>query len=281
MISDTLNTLAMYFQYPFVRYAIIVGILISLCSSILGVTLVLKRLSYIGDSLSHTAFGLMAFSSVLGLVDDMLFVLVSTTILSIFITRTSDNKKFKGDAILTVMSVSSLGLGYLFMNVFNNTANLAADVCSTLFGSTAILTLTISEVYLCIIMSIVVILVYILFYNKIFAITFDENFAKATGVNVNLYNFIISVILAVIIVLSINLVGSLLISALIIFPALSAMRVFNSFRGVIICSAIFSVVCSTIGLLISILEGTPVGSTIVAVDLVGFLIFNIIAKIKK
>lgn len=280
-MSDIIETLNLYFQYSFVRYAIIVGVLISLCSSILGVTLVLKRLSYIGDSLSHTAFGLMAFSSIIGLVDDMLFIMVSITLLSIFITRGSANKKINGDAILTVMSVASLGLGYLMMNVFKVSANLTADVCSTLFGSTAILTLTKNEVTACIILSIVVLFVYVVFHNRLFAITFDEDFSKATGVNVNFYNLIVSIILAIIIVLSINLVGSLLISALIIFPALSAMRVFNSFKSVIICSAIFSVICSTLGLLISILEGTPVGATIVTIDLIGFIIFSIIGKLRR
>lgn len=280
-MSDIIETLNLYFQYSFVRYAIIVGVLISLCSSILGVTLVLKRLSYIGDSLSHTAFGLMAFSSIIGLVDDMLFIMVSITLLSIFITRGSANKKINGDAVLTVMSVASLGLGYLMMNVFKVSANLTADVCSTLFGSTAILTLTKNEVTACIVLSIVVLFVYVVFHNRLFAITFDEEFSKATGVNVNFYNLIVSIILAIIIVLSINLVGSLLISALIIFPALSAMRVFNSFKSVIICSAIFSVICSTLGLLISILEGTPVGATIVTIDLIGFIIFSIIGKLRR
>lgn len=279
-MSDIISTLSLYFEYSFVRYALIVGVLISLCSSVLGVTLVLKRLSYIGDSLSHAAFGLMAFSSVIGLVDDMIFMLVSITLISIFITKSSSNQQIKGDAVLTVMSVATLGVGYLIMNVFNVSSNLTADVCSTLFGSTAILTLTITEVRLCIALSIVVLFVYIMFHNKLFAITFDENFSKATGVSVNFYNLIVSIILAVIIVLAINLVGSLLISALIIFPALSAMRIFNNFKAVIIFSAIFSVVCSTLGILISILEGTPVGPSIVAVDLIGFILFSIIGKLK-
>lgn len=279
-MTDIFNTLSMYFEYSFVRYAFIVGVLISLCSSILGVSLVLKRLSYIGDSLSHTAFGLMAVASIVSFIEDMIFVLFTTILISIFITKNA-NKKIKGDAMLTMLSVSSLGLGYLFMNMFNNSANLAADVCVTLFGSTAILTLTLNEVIICIIMSIVVIFMYIIFYNKIFAITFDEDFSKATGVNVELYNLIVSIILAIIIVLAMNLVGSLLISALIIFPALSAMRVFNNFKAVIICSAIFSVICSSLGLTLSILHGTPVGSTIVAVDLMGFILLSIIGKIRR
>lgn len=279
-MSDTLATLSMYFEYSFVRYALIVGVLVSLCSSILGVSLVLKRLSYIGDSLSHTAFGLMSVATVVSFVEEMIFVIFTTILISIFITRNA-NKQIKGDAMLAMLSSSSLGLGYLFMNMFNSSANLAADVCVVLFGSTAILTLTSAEVTICIVMSIIVILMYIIFYNKIFAITFDEDFSKATGVNVDLYNTIISIILAIIIVLAMNLVGSLLISVLIIFPALASMRVFNNFKAVIICSAIFSVVCSTLGILISILNGTPVGSTIVAVDLTGFILFSIIGKLRR
>lgn len=280
-MSESLATLTMYFQnYAFVRNALIVGVLISLCSSILGVSLVLKRLSYIGDSLSHTAFGLIAVSTLVGFIEEMVFVLLATILISIFITKNA-NKEMKGDAMLTMLSVSALALGYLFMNVANVSSNLAADVCVTLFGSTAILTLSSVEVTLCIVMSIVVIVVYIFFYNKLFAITFDEDFSTATGVNVDLYNMIISIILAIIIVLAMNLVGSLLISALIIFPALSAMRVFNNFKSVIICSAIFSVICSSVGIVVSILEGTPVGSTIVAIDLLGFIIFSIIGKLRR
>lgn len=281
-MSEIMEKLTMYFEYPFVRYALIVGVLISLCSSILGVSLVLKRLSYIGDSLSHSAFGLMAVGTLVSFIEEMVFVLVSTIIVSIFITKNASNEKeIKGDAILTVMSVASLGAGYLLMNLFGSSANLAADVCSTLFGSTAILTLTSIEVNLCVFLSVTVMILYVLFYNKIFAVTFDESFSRATGVNVDLYNMIISIILAIIIVLSINLVGSLLISALIIFPALSSMRVFNNFKSVIISSAIFSVVCSTLGIILSILYGTPVGSTIVAIDLLGFILFSIVGKLIK
>lgn len=280
-MNDILAQISMYFEYSFVRNAFIVGVLISLCSSILGVSLVLKRLSFIGDSLAHTVFGIMSLGAIVGLLDNMLVVLVLSIIITVMVTRTSANQLIKGDAILTLMSVSSLGIGYLVMNVSNTSANLAADVCSTLFGSTSILTLTANEVNLCIVLTIVIVAVYIFFYNKLFAITFDEDFAKATGVNIEFYNMIISVILAIIIVLAINLVGSLLISALIVFPAISVMRVFKSFKAVIISSAIFSVICSSIGLIISILEGTPVGSTIVVVDLVGFLLFSLIGKIRR
>ena len=276
-----MSTLIHYFSFSFVQYAFIVGVLISLCSSLLGVTLVLKRFSFIGDGLSHVAFGAMAIAAVLNLSNNMYLVLPFTVIAAILLLRTGKNTKIQGDAAIAVISVSSLALGYLLMNVFSSSANLAGDVCSTLFGSTSILTLTKSEVYLCVILSIAVIAAFIVFYNKIFAVTFDENFAQAVGTHASLYNLVIAVIIAIIIVLAMNLVGSLLISALVIFPALSAMRVLRSFKSVIICSAAVSVVCSVSGLLISILAGTPVGSTIVAVNLFVFVVFSVAGKFLK
>ena len=276
-----MSTLIHYFSFSFVQYAFIVGVLISLCSSLLGVTLVLKRFSFIGDGLSHVAFGAMAIAAVLNLSNNMYLVLPFTVIAAILLLRTGKNTKIQGDAAIAVISVSSLALGYLLMNVFSSSANLAGDVCSTLFGSTSILTLTKAEFYLCVILSIAVIAAFIVFYNKIFAVTFDENFAQAVGTHASLYNLVIAVIIAIIIVLAMNLVGSLLISALVIFPALSAMRVLRSFKSVIICSAAVSVVCSVSGLLISILAGTPVGSTIVAVNLFVFVVFSVAGKCLK
>ena len=276
-----MSTLIHYFSFSFVQYAFIVGVLISLCSSLLGVTLALKRFSFIGDGLSHVAFGAMAIAAVLNLSNNMYLVLPFTVIAAILLLRTGKNTKIQGDAAIAVISVSSLALGYLLMNVFSSSANLAGDVCSTLFGSTSILTLTKAEVYLCVILSIAVIAAFIVFYNKIFAVTFDENFAQAVGTHASLYNLVIAVIIAIIIVLAMNLVGSLLISALVIFPALSAMRILRSFKSVIICSAAVSVVCSVSGLLISILAGTPVGSTIVAVNLFVFVVFSVAGKFLK
>ena len=276
-----MSTLIHYFSFSFVQYAFIVGVLISLCSSLLGVTLVLKRFSFIGDGLSHVAFGAMAIAAVLNLSNNMYLVLPFTVIAAILLLQTGKNTKIQGDAAIAVISVSSLALGYLLMNIFSSSANLAGDVCSTLFGSTSILTLTKAEVYLCVILSIAVITAFIVFYNKIFAVTFDENFAQAVGTHASLYNLVIAVIIAIIIVLAMNLVGSLLISALVIFPALSAMRVLRSFKSVIICSAAVSVVCSVSGLLISILAGTPVGSTIVAVNLFVFVVFSVAGKFLK
>lgn len=276
-----IDTLATYFSFSFVRYAFIVGVLISLCSSLLGVTLVLKRFSFIGDGLSHVAFGAICIASVLNVTQNMYLVLPITIISAILLLRTGKNTKIQGDAAVAMISVASLAIGYLLMNIFSTSSNLTGDVCSTLFGSTSILTLTQGEVWLCAGLSIAVIIAYIIFYNKIFCVTFDENFATAVGTHAKAYNLVIAIIIAVIIVLAMNLVGSLLISALVIFPALSAMRVFKSFRSVTICSAVVSVVCSVAGLLISILAGTPVGSTIVAADLAAFLIFTIVGVLIK
>ena len=269
-MTTILEKLTLYWAYPFVRYALVVGVLIALCSSLLGVTLVLKRFSFIGDGLSHVAFGAMAIAAVLQITNEMPLVMVITIISAVLLLRTGQNTKIKGDAAIAMISVGSLAIGYLLMNIFSTSSNLSGDVCSTLFGSTSILTLSPVEVWLCVGMSVLVVAVFILFYNKIFAVTFDENFARATGTKAGLYNLLIAIVVAVIIVLAMNLVGSLLISALVIFPALSAMRMFKSFRSVTICAAALSVACSLIGILASVLAGTPVGSTIVAVQIIAF-----------
>lgn len=269
-MHNVFENLVFYFSYPFVRYALIVGTLIALCSALLGVTLVLKRYSYIGDGLSHVAFGAMAVAAVLGLSNNMLVVLPITVIAAVLMLYTGQSARINGDAAIAMISVGSLAVGYLLMNLFSTSSNISGDVCSTLFGSTSILTLSRLDVWICMGLSVIVLLVYIFFYNKIFAITFDENFARATGIRAGLYNFIVAVTIAVIIVLAMNLVGSLLISALVIFPALSAMRVFRNFRAVVICSAVISVVCAVVGILISILASTPVGSTIVVADMLVF-----------
>lgn len=276
-----IQTLQFYLSYPFVRYALIVGTLIALCSSLLGVTLVLKRFSYIGDGLSHVAFGALAVATLLDLGNTSIVVMPVTVLAAILILRTGQNPKIHGDAAIAMLSVGSLAVGYLIMNLFSTSANISGDVCSTLFGSTSILTLTKAEVWLCVVMSVIVAAVFIFLYNRIFAVTFDENFARATGLKAGVYNNLIAVITAVIIVLAMNLVGSLLISALVIFPALSAMRVIQSFRGVVIYAAAISVLCALAGILLSILFSTPVGSTIVAVDIVMFLINCLIGKIVR
>ena len=268
--------LAMYLQYPFVQYALIVGVAVALCASLLGVTLVLKRFSFIGDGLSHVAFGAMAIASVLNLSNNMLIVLPVTIIAAILLLRTGSKTVIKGDAAIAMISVGALAFGYMIMNIFSVSSNLSGDVCTTLFGSTSILTLRDTEVWISVGLSVVVIALFIIFYNKIFAVTFDEDFSMAVGTKANAYNLLIAVVIAVIIVLAMNLVGSLLISALVIFPALSAMRLFKSFLKVTICSAVISVICAFLGMLISIVAGTPVGSTIVAMDVVVFLICYLI-----
>ena len=275
-----IENLILYFQYPFVQKAMIAGVLIALCSSLLGVTLVLKRFSFIGDGLSHVAFGALSVATVLGFVNQMIVVMPVTIVAAWGLLRVGKGRKIMGDASLAMLSVGALGFGYLVMNKFSKGGNVSADVCSTLFGSTSILTLSRFDLWLCVIMSIVVITVFVLFYNKIFSVTFDADFASATGTHAGFYNTLTAIITAIIIVLAMNLVGSLLISALVVFPAISAMRLFKSFKGVTVCSAVLSVTCAVLGILISILWSTPVGSTIVAVDICAFLVFCLAAKVK-
>ncbi len=279
-MSEMFETVTLYLSYPFVQYALITGILIALCSSLLGVTLVLRRFSYIGDGLSHVAFGAMAIAAIFGLANDMLLVLPITVLCAVLLLKGGEKAKIKGDAAIAMLSVGALAVGYLLMNIFSPSTNLSGDVCSTLFGSTSILTLTKGEVVLSVVLSLLVVALFILFYNKLFSITFDENFARATGIKADAYNLLLAVIIAVIIVLAMNLVGSLLISALVIFPAMSAMRIIKSFKGVTVLSAIISVVCAFLGMFTSIVAGTPVGATIVAIDIVVFIICYIVGAKK-
>lgn len=276
-----IEKLALYMQYPFVRYALIVGVLIALCSSLLGVTLVLKRFSFIGDGLSHVAFGALAVATVLQAANKMTVVLPLTLLAAVLLLHTGKNTKIKGDAAVAMISVTSLAFGYLLMNVFSTSPNVSGDVCSTLFGSTSILTLTKHEVWFSVWLSVAVLLLFGFFYQKIFAITFDEDFARAVGVSASRYNLMLAVIIAVIIVLAMNLVGSLLISAFVIFPALSAMRIFRTFFSVTVCSALLSVVCALAGILASILAGTPVGATVVAMDAAAFLLCYAAGQIRS
>ena len=265
-----IEKLLWFLQQQYAQYALIVGVLIALCSSLLGVTLVLKRFSFIGDGLSHVAFGAMAIAAVLNLTNNMLLILPVTMLCAVLLLRTGQNAKIKGDAAVAMISVASLAFGYMLMNVFPSSSNVSRDVCTTLFGSSSILTLSQDKVWLCAVLSVVVVVLFVFFYNKIFSVTFDEAFARATGTKAGAYNQLLAIIIAVIIVLAMNLVGSLLISALVIFPALSAMRLFRSFKSVTVCSAILSVLCAFLGIIVSILAGTPVGSTIVAVDAAAF-----------
>ncbi|MCL2639036.1 MAG: metal ABC transporter permease [Oscillospiraceae bacterium] len=290
--NERLDQLVYLFQnFAFARYALIVGVAIAFCSSLLGVTLVLKRLSFIGSGLSHVSFGSTTIVAAVAMgigvenfQNNIFWVLPITILCSIWLLLSGPHSKIKGDSALAMLSVGTLAIGYLFMNIFPRSANLAADVCTVLFGSTAILTLGSKTwmVWLCVGLSVAVSVVFVLFYNKIFAITFDEDFAAATGIKAKVYNMILAVIIAVIIVLAMNLVGALLVSALVVFPALTAMRVFKSFRAVTICSVIVSVVCSTFGILLSAMyDNLPLGSVIVAVNIAVFAVFSIIGLVLR
>ena len=296
-----MQTILTYLQYPFARYALIVGVLVALCASLLGVTLVLKRFSFIGDGLSHVAFGAIAVASVLELglqnlkdmgilpgladlmknTDSMILMLPLTVLAAVLLLRTGQNAKIKGDAAIAMISVSALAGGYLLMSLFSTSTNLAGDVCSTLFGSQSMLTLTLSDVIFCLVLSVITAGLFILFYTRIFAVTFDENFAKAVGTKTSAINLLVAVMIALIIVLAMRLVGSLLVSALIIFPALSAMRVARSFRNVTILSVVLAGLSALFGVLLSILLSTPVGATIVIVELLVFFAMSIVGKVKR
>ena len=277
---EWITKLQYYMGFPFVKYALIVAVLTALCSSLLGVILVLRRFSYIGDGLSHVAFGALAVASVLKVTNQMVIILPVTILTAVLLLCGGKNKKLTGDSAIAIYSVGALAIGYLLMNTFSTSANISGDVCTTLFGSTSILTLTGEQVTLCVVLSVITVLVFVLFYNRIFMVTFDESFAKASGINTAAYQTLIAVITAMVIVLAMNLVGSLLITALLVFPVLSAMRVFQSFRGVIIYSAVLSIFGAVTGILVSILASTPVGSTIVIFDLILFLIHCGIGSLK-
>jgi zinc transport system permease protein len=281
-MTESIELLVYYLQnFTVVRYALIVCVLIALCSSLLGVTLVLKRYSFIGDGLSHVAFGAVAVATAMNMSNNYLLVLPVTVICAVLLLRAGQNAKIKGDASLAMLSVGSLAVGYLVMNLFNRRANLAGDVCATLFGSVSILTLTATDVWLCGILSLFVIAVFLLFYHKIFAITFDEDFMAATGGSAKAFNLVLAITIAVVIVLAMKLIGALLISAFVIFPALSAMRVFKSFKSVTVCSVVVSVVCAVVGIIASILARTPVGATIVTVDIAGFAAFSLAGLVRQ
>ncbi len=277
-MNSVFNQLGYYFSFPFVRYAMVVGVLIALCSALFGVILVLKRFSFLGDGLSHTAFGALAIATVLEVSNEIYIVLPLTAILAVVLLKKGKSAKVKGDAALAMMSVAALAVGYMILSVFPTSNNIAGDVCSTLFGATSILTLDKTDVWVCAIFAGLVIALFAVFYNRIFAVTFDENFSVSTGINADKYNMIIAVITAVIIVIAMNLVGSLLISALIVFPALSAMRVYKSFRGTVICSGVIAVFSAFFGIILSILASTPVGPSIVVMNIFVYAIFCAIGR---
>ncbi len=277
-MSSVLNQLVFYFSFPFVRYAMIVGVLVALCSALFGVILVLKRFSFLGDGLSHTAFGALAIATVLRVSNEIYVVLPITAILAVILLKKGKNTKVKGDAALAMLSVGALAVGYMMLSVFPGSKNVAGDVCSTLFGATSILTLDKTDVLVCAFFAGLVIALFVIFYNRIFAVTFDENFSNSTGINTDKYNMIIAVVTAIIIVIAMNLVGSLLISALIVFPALSAMRVYKSFKGTVIASGVISVLSAVFGIILSILASTPVGPAIVVMNIFVYAVFCAIGR---
>ena len=278
---NVFETLAYYFSFPFIRYAFIVGVLVSLCSSLLGVTLVLKRYSFIGDGLSHVAFGAIAIASVLGITNNMIVVLPVTVASAVLLLFVGQRARIRGDAALAMLSVGALAVGYLLMNVFSVRSNIAGDVCTALSGAASILTPDLTDLWISVILAVLVVAAFVVLYHRIFSVTFDESFARATGIRTGLYNLLIAIVIAVIIVIGMKLVGSLLVRALVIFPALSAMRVFRSFRSVTIASAIIAVAASSLGILASILFETPAGATIVAADILAFACFTLAGAILR
>jgi zinc transport system permease protein len=277
-----IDKLLLYFSaYPAVRYAAIALILISLSASLLGVTLVLKRYSMIGDGLSHVTFGAASVATVMGFTTPIYLSLPITVLAAILLLRLRSSTRIQGDAAIAMVSAGSLAFGYLALNLFpSESFDAGIDACDNLFGK-GIVGIDMIDVTFCLILSAVVLLIFICFYNKIFAITFDEDFASATGTHSNVYNTLIAVITGVMIVVAMNMVGALLIAALITFPALSSMRVFKTFRSVTVCSAVISVSCALLGLLTSLIASTPVGSTIVVADIAIFIIFSIVGAIKS
>ncbi len=269
---DVITTL---FSYSFVTRAVVVGILVSLCSSVLGVSLVLKRYSMIGDGLSHVSFGALAVAAALNMAP--LAVSIPIVIASAFlILRLSSNSTIGGDSAIAIFSSGALAVGIIITSM---TKGINADICNYMFGS--ILAMSEGDVFISILLSVVVLMVYILFYNRLFAITFDESFARATGIKVSAYNMAISVLTAVTIVIGMRIMGALLISSLIIFPALSAMRICRFFKGVIVLSAVISVLCFFTGIVISYILEVPVGASVVVVNLCVFLILSLAGRIKQ
>ena len=262
-------------SYEFIVRALIVGTLVSLCAALLGVSLVLKRYSMIGDGLSHVGFGALSIAMALNL--SPLQVSIPIVVLAAFLLlRISENSKIKGDAAIALIASGSLAVGVIVTSL---TTGMNTDVNSYMFGS--ILAMSQSDVYLSVGISIVVLILFILFYNKLFAITFDENFALATGTKVGAYNTLLALLTAITIVVGMRIMGALLISSLVIFPALTSMRVFQSFKGVVICSALVSVVCFVIGISGSFVFSTPAGASVVAANILMFALFSLVGAVKK
>lgn len=277
-----MDNIFLYFSaYPTVRYAAIAIILISVCAALLGICLVLKRFSMIGDGLSHVSFGSTAIATVLGLTTPIYIALPTTVLAAILLLRLRSRSGAKGDSAIAMISSAALAFGYLLLNLFNgNSANVNSDACATLFGS-GIMGIKLSDVVVCSALSALVLLFFFLFYNKVFSVTFDEDFAAATGQNAAFFNTVIAVISAVVVVVAMSLLGALLASALVVFPALSAMRIFKSFRGVTLCAVTISLISAAIGIILSLAFATAIGPTVVVADICVFLICIFIGEIRK
>ena len=266
-------------NYAFVRNALAVSVMIALCASLLGVVLVLRRFSLIGDGLSHVAFGAATVAATLGIFDFGL-TLPITIIAAVLILKTNEKRRIMGDAIIAVISAGALAVGYLILDAGGGASNLGGDVCTALFGSSAILSIDTAELIFTAIITAAVVALTVIFYYKIFSIGFDERFAKATGTKTDAYNLCIAIVTAVVIVIGMKLAGALLISALIVFPAMSAMKVCKSFKHTLITSAVIGTVCAVFGVLLSIILETPVGATIAATDIIAFGIFSVVGRRK-
>ena len=262
-------------SYPFIVRALIGGVLVSLCASLLGVSLVLKRYSMIGDGLSHVSFGALSVALAAGW--SPLKISIPVVVLAaFFLLRITERGKIKSDAAIAMISASALAIGII---VTSMTTGMTTDVSSYMFGS--ILAMSKEDVRFAAVLSVIVLGLFLFCYNKIFAVTFDENFARATGVNVSIYNVLIAVLTAVTIVIGMRMMGAMLISSLIIFPSLTAMRIFKSFRGVVIVSGVLSIICFSIGMVISYIYFTPAGASVVVVNLAAFLIFSLVQAVRQ
>lgn len=267
------------FMINLVVRALVVGLLVTLCSSLLGVSLVLKRFSMMGDGLSHVGFGAVAIAAALNMSNmKLIFSLPIVVITAFLLLRWGNKGKTKGDASLALVSTGAVAAGSL---LFNLSGQRSTDICNSLFGSASLFTIGDVDLILSTFLSIAIITLFVFFYTKIFAITFDENFSKATGIKTNVYNMLLAVLTAVTIVLGMNMMGSLMISALVVFPAMTSMKVCTTFKGVLICSAIVSVVCFVIGFFIACLAGWQTGATVVCINIIAFFIFTISGKITK
>lgn len=276
-LAERFLRLGEYFSYSFVRNALAVSVLIALCAALLGVVLILRRFSLIGDGLSHVAFGAATVAATFGIFD-LSLTLPVTIIAAVLILKSGGKRKIMGDAVIAMISAGALAIGYLILDAGGGAANLGGDVCTALFGSSAILSIDTSELIFTLSVTAILIALTVIFYHKLFSITFDERFSKATGTRTDAYNLGIAIVTAIVIVIGMKLAGALLMSALIVFPAMSAMRVCKSFKATLVVSSLIGVICAVFGVLLSMILETPVGATIAAADVLAFGIFLLIGK---